>query len=116
MQKKGAVKETDKANTSGTPQKADSQMCRPLSVVTRSSPWALAWCTCSAYILDMICLTFESLGFHRGSAPTNTGGSPAPDPLRRLAPPSPPPPPWKLARKCRTMGAEGARSKFCLNQ
>ena len=30
--------------------------------------------------------------------------------------PTPPPPPWKLARKCRTMGAEGARSKFCLNQ
>ena len=26
----------------------------------------------------------------------------------------PPPPPWKLAGKCRTMGAEGALSKFCL--
>ena len=25
-----------------------------------------------------------------------------------------PPPPWKLAGKCRTMGAEGALRKFCL--
>ena len=24
------------------------------------------------------------------------------------------PPPWKLAGKCRTMGAEGALRKFCL--
>ena len=43
-----------------------------------------------------------------------TGGAPGPDPLRRLPPPPPPPPPWKLAGKCRTMGAEGALSKFCL--
>ena len=27
-----------------------------------------------------------------------------------------PPPPWKLAGKCRTIGAEGARSKFCLKK
>ena len=43
-----------------------------------------------------------------------TGGTPAPDPLHRPPPPSPPPPPWKLAGKCRTMGAEGALRKFCL--
>ena len=30
------------------------------------------------------------------------------------SPPLPPPPPWKLAGKCRTMGAEGALRKFCL--
>ena len=35
---------------------------------------------------------------------------------RTLYADSPPlPPPWKLAGKCRTMGAKGARSKFCLN-
>ena len=29
-------------------------------------------------------------------------------------PPPPPPRPWKLAGKCRTMGAKGVLSKFCL--
>ena len=33
-----------------------------------------------------------------------------------FTPTPPPPPPWKLAGKCRTMGAEGARSKICLNK
>ena len=30
--------------------------------------------------------------------------------------PPPPLPPWKLAGECRTMGAEGARSKLFLNK
>ena len=41
---------------------------------------------------------------------TRGGGAPGPNPLRR----APPPPCWVLARKCRTMGAEGALRKFCL--
>ena len=44
------------------------------------------------------------------------GGLAGTGPFTPTPPPPPlPPPPWKLAGKCRTMGAEGARSKFCLN-
>ena len=53
----------------------------------------------------------ECAGHHFGDK--YKGGPPGPDPLRRLPPP-PHPPRWVWARKCRTMGAEGALRKFCL--
>ena len=80
--------------------------CTPTQHTVR---WEWETCVQSSFPASFVCAV-KTIFLLR-----TTGGSPAPDPLRRLPPPPPPPPPWKLAGKCRTMGAEGARSKFCLN-
>ena len=56
-----------------------------------------------------LCFTVECITF--GLHLTHGGGT-----LYADSPPlPPPPPPWKLAGKCRTMGAKSALRKFCLN-
>ena len=48
--------------------------------------------------------------------PSVHGGPAGRGPFTPTPPLPPPPHPWKMAGKCRTMGAEGARSKFFLNK